>query len=337
MNVRILFLLFLSTLLLVGCVNTTSNPPVATAQASAAGTTTVSATSQAQASVDAPADFKTYSGDAFEIQYPSEWTVREEPQYVLFTAPTSGENDALQENLNVVLAPTDLSLEEFVQTALGDSFESGNAQLADSRETTLSGYPARQVSYTEKTGDTTLAYLQVISVQNGQAVIVTFASTPETIEAYLAQAVQMFTSFKLKTQSTPLQAVESSMEPQIVRKWRVYSESIFYDEGGSNFLETPATTLLDIRTDQTWSFGSSSGTWSIQPIENADWQKWGVNAYGPKRKLVLNGWNGGTNDGPIEQSGDRVDFMWVIYRAEPPTVQSAGQIQMKFGWTNQQG
>ncbi|MBI5226284.1 hypothetical protein HY994_03525 [Candidatus Micrarchaeota archaeon] len=335
MILRNLSFLLLVMILLAGCVSTPSNPPSAPASATSTApqAASITATPQAGAAPIVSANFKTYSGDTFEMRYPADWTVREEQQFVLFTSPLAGAQDSFQESLNVVLAPTDLTLEAFVQNALGDTFESDSAQLADSRETTLSDLPARQVTYTEKSADATLAYLQIFTVSDGNAAIVTLTSTPDAIAAYQSAAVQIITSFKLKAKSSVSVPAESSMEPEIVRKWRVYSQSIYYDDGGSNFLETPATTLLQLNADQTWSFGSSSGTWSIQPIAETDWQKWGVSSYGPTRKLVLNGWNGGTNDGPIEESGSRVDFMWVIYRVVPPTVSAPGQVQMKFGQT----
>lgn len=340
MNVRLLSILLFSTLLLVGCVNNPPNAPNATASASNAAATLAPGASTA-ASVSASADVKTYSNELYQIQYPAAWSVQELEGVVLFQTPVSGTGDELQENVNVVLAPTDADIEGFVQAALEGSVQSSGFELIDSSETSLSGKPARRVVYAEQSDGAKLQYMQTFSVNDGWAAIVTYTATPDTFEQYLASAEAMTASFQFKSGAVAsaqasVQAIpaESSMAPEIVRKWRVYSESIFYDAGGSNFLETPATTLLQLNADQTWSFGSSTGTWSVQAIADADWQKWGVNSYGPTRKLVLNGWNGETNDGPIEETETRVDFMWVIYRVGPPIVQAPGQIQMKFGQTN---
>lgn len=343
MNVRLLSILLFSTLLLVGCVNNPPNVPAATASATDAAT--VNPSTSTAAPVGASADVKTYSNELYQIQYPSDWADQESGQgVVIFQTPASGPQDAIQENVNVVLVPTDSDMEAFVQAALSESVETPGFQLIESSEATLSGKPARRVIYSEQSDDANLQYMQTFTVNAGWAAIVTYTATPETFAQYKTQADAMAASFQFKTDAVAsaqasVQAIpaESSMAPEIVRKWRVYSESIFYDAGGSNFLETPATTLLQINADQTWSFGSSTGTWSVQAIADADWQKWGVNSYGPTRKLVLNGWNGETNDGPIEETASRVDFMWVIYRVGPPIVQDPGQIQMKFGWTNQQG
>src|SRR3990172_1134970 len=74
--------------------------------------------------------------------------------------------------------------------------------------------------------------------------------------------------------------------------------------------------------------GSSNGTWYVTTIDAADWSRWGVEEYGPQRKVVLEGWNDDFGDGPIEDSEAGVDFLWVIYRVDDP---SPGVVQMKFG------
>lgn len=117
---------------------------------------------------------------------------------------------------------------------------------------------------------------------------------------------------------------------KFVGNWRIYSEYIFYDTGGSNWLDTPVTRQLELGSNGKWVFGSSTGTWKIEEITDADWEKWGVDPYGPTRRMVMNNWNKVGADGPIEETKTNVDFIWVIYRAEPPVVSYPGQIQMKF-------
>ena len=119
--------------------------------------------------------------------------------------------------------------------------------------------------------------------------------------------------------------------------WKVYSQRLFYDEGGAGpWLSasegTAVTQGLRIKNDGVWEYGSSSGKWSVSSITESDWKAWGINSYGPTRKIVLQDWNGNgkTASGPIEKSTN-IDFVWVIYRVEPPTVQKQGIVNMKFG------
>jgi hypothetical protein len=113
----------------------------------------------------------------------------------------------------------------------------------------------------------------------------------------------------------------------LVGSWRIYSEYFYYDAGGGNGI-TPVTTLLGLNSDGTWQFGSSNGTWSVETIASDDWTRWEVSPYGPTRKIVLNGWYGSSADGPIEETGSNVDFLWVIYHVSEP---DPGTVWMKFG------
>jgi len=123
---------------------------------------------------------------------------------------------------------------------------------------------------------------------------------------------------------------QSAAPVEFVGDWRVYSETLFYDAGGSGGSDPSASTTreLSLNEDGTWEFGSSNGTWYVTTIDAADWNRWGVEDYGPQRKVVLEGWNDDVADGPIEESEAGVDFLWVIYRVDEP---SPGVVQMKFG------
>ena len=113
--------------------------------------------------------------------------------------------------------------------------------------------------------------------------------------------------------------------------WRVYSERLFYDIGGAGPLGYPVSRNLEIRPDGTWSFGPSNVKWSVSEITEDDWKGWGIEAYGPTRKITFDGWNKGTSIGPVEESDGRVDFVWVIYNVEPTLVENAGTVWIKFG------
>ncbi|MBI4151156.1 hypothetical protein HY492_03450, partial [Candidatus Woesearchaeota archaeon] len=122
--------------------------------------------------------------------------------------------------------------------------------------------------------------------------------------------------------------VDVPADDGITGTWRLYSEALYYDEGGG-FLDNKATQTLKL-APSSWSFGDSEGTWTLQDITESDWMRWGIEPYGPTKKIVLHGWNEGEADGPIEES-DRIDFLWVIYRVGPPIVEKPGSVWMKFG------
>ncbi|MBI3032702.1 hypothetical protein HYY69_04460 [Candidatus Woesearchaeota archaeon] len=115
--------------------------------------------------------------------------------------------------------------------------------------------------------------------------------------------------------------------------WRIYSQAIFYDKGG-NSISPPLSRRFELKSDGTWEWGNSKGTWEIKLIEPEDWKKWSLQSYGPTSKIVFKNWVPGWSDGPIEESQGSVDFMWLIFRGQstkgdaPPDY---GTIQMKLG------
>lgn len=113
--------------------------------------------------------------------------------------------------------------------------------------------------------------------------------------------------------------------------WRVYSATIYYDDGRRGSDDPVRYGRLELRQDASWQFGTSTGAWSIEDITEADWARWAIPAYGPSQKLVLSGWSGGTADGPIETSDGQVNFLWAIYHADPPAVSAPGTVWLKFG------
>lgn len=121
-----------------------------------------------------------------------------------------------------------------------------------------------------------------------------------------------------------------SVPVEFVGDWRVYSETIFFDAGGSGGTDSGASTTrqLSLSDDGTWEFGGSTGRWYVTSIDADDWAGWGVEAYGPDRKMTLEGWNDDVGSGPAEESAAGVDFFWVIYRVDEP---DPGVVHVKFG------
>ena len=118
--------------------------------------------------------------------------------------------------------------------------------------------------------------------------------------------------------------------------WRIYSERLYYDIGGGGPWASASQGSAGFRTlvihgNGTYEFGSSRGSWSVEPIQASDWKTWKVGSYGPSQKIVLQGWNKAGASGPLEGSGSRADFVWVIYRVAPPLVRSPGTVYIKFG------
>lgn len=122
-----------------------------------------------------------------------------------------------------------------------------------------------------------------------------------------------------------------TVDATLAGNWRVLSEIIYFTNGLVSPVDvTEVTTLLVLDASGSWQFGSSSGTWGVSDIVDSDWTTWGTSAYGPTRKITLNGWNNSTSTGPIDETNGVVDYLWAIYGYTSDT-NGPGTMWMKFG------
>ena len=127
-----------------------------------------------------------------------------------------------------------------------------------------------------------------------------------------------------------------STDSVLIGTWRVYSERLFYDDGGggttfSASSGTAVTQTLKLNNDGTYTYGDSKGNWKMSSVSDSDWISWGITSYGSTRKITLEGWNKGTASGPLEEESGVVNFVWVLYKVGPPTVSKPGTVHLKFG------
>ena len=158
----------------------------------------------------------------------------------------------------------------------------------------------------------------------------------EESETEVPQLPDSNTGEEIQASGTSGDTAGGSAESAFAGTWRVYSERLFYDEGGggttlSASSGTAVTQTLSLKSDGTYSYGDSKGTWSVSSVTDADWKSWGIESYGPTRKITLAGWNKGTASGPVEEESGTVNFLWALYKTGPPTTSKPGTVHMKFG------
>ncbi|MBI2546006.1 hypothetical protein HYV81_02390 [Candidatus Woesearchaeota archaeon] len=294
----------------------------------------------------AETEFTVYQNSYYKIQmqYPKDWLVKaDEAGIAAVFVPPLKSNDTFAESFNIVvdeLSDPLISLDAYTASALALLKEAlPDIEVSNPAEVQLSSSPGRKVVYSS-TGPqgNKLRVLQVWTVRNGNAYILSFAADEEEFQNFQKEVQRMVDSFEIVEQPAekPLEQVsgKGNIDPDLVNDWRIYSQTIFYDIGGRGASDI-SFRLLELNKDATWKFGDSKGTWEVKDIEEDDWKKWGSESYGPAKKVVLHNWNKAEADGPIEYSPfGGIDFFWVIYRVEPPTVANPGIIQMKFGHTN---
>ncbi len=296
---------------------------------------------QSESAKTIPSDFLTYENSDYgvKIMYPSDWQQTEnEDVIVAFLSPKTDASDTIQENLGLTmndLAGQSLTLQKYNEIAIEQLKQIfPDIKIIESGSTVLSNNPAYKVVFTASN----LKFVQVWTVKYDLAYVWSFVSTESSYSDYLGTVQTMLDSFEITKNirgdeeiSAEAKASIADADPAFVGSWRVFSERIFYDIGGAGSTTVPVTRTLELLKDGTWTFGDSKGTWTVTEITNDDWTRWGINPYGPSRKITMDGWNKATADGPVEEEKSQIDFIWVIYHVEPPQVQNAGTVWLKFG------
>ena len=285
-----------------------------------------------------PSDFLTYENSDYgiKIKYPSDWQQTEnEDVIVAFLSRKTDASEAVQENLGLTmndLAGQGLTLQKYNEIAIEQLKQTfPDIKIIESGSTVLSNNPAYKVVFTASN----LKFMQAWTIKNDLAYVWSFVSTKSSYSDYLGTIQTMLDSFEItkniRGDAEDTKASIADSDPAFVGSWRIFSERIFYDIGGAGSAAVPVTRNLELLKDGTWKFGDSNGTWTVTEITNDDWTRWGINPYGPSRKITMDGWNKATADGPIEEEKSQIDFIWVIYHVEPPQVQNAGTVWLKFG------
>lgn len=340
-----LILILLAAVLIVGC---TPTPPATTPEGASTSSGQPPKTS----------DFLTYEDTTYKIKidYPRDWKQTENEQTVVaFVSPKTSEDDMFSENLNLImndLSGQGLTLDTYTEVVKEQLLKTYDGIIMEESGTaTLAGQPAYKVVYTVPSEKTTLKIMQVWIIKDDVSYVITFVADEEAYTDYMGTVQKMLNSFEITgsltaeeptTQSSSTKTGEQTQtesqkqqltatDARFAGNWRIFSERIFYDIGGAGALGTNSGRNLEIKEDGSWNFGDSKGTWSVTPITDQDWKRWDVNSYGPTKKITFTGWNKAAADGPVEEDGGRIDFIWVIYHVEPPLVENAGTVWLKFG------
>ena len=299
--------------------------------------------------------FLVYEDKAYGVRmgYAADWQQKEqEGTIVSFLSPKSSSSDPFQENINLVmndLSGQQISLDDYTTASL-ETLRGVFPDMAvgESGSTTLDGNPAHKIVYTAKAGGANLKVMQAWTIKDDISYVLTYTAEEAAFPDYVGVMQKTMDTFEIlgiqpQDQQEPAQPQKQepmkqeanlNVDQALVGRWRIYSEAIYYDEGGNDWLNSPSSRMLYLNEDGTWDFGDSGGTWEVNDITPEDWARWDIGSYGPTRKIVLNNWNKGTADGPIEESASRVDFVWAIYHVDPPTATWPGTIWMKFGHTS---
>jgi hypothetical protein len=85
---------------------------------------------------------------------------------------------------------------------------------------------------------------------------------------------------------------------------------------------------MTLAADGRFMFNGGAGTWTIAPVTEDDWTRWGVGPYTQTRRIVERPDTGGMVDGPITENDVSIFGFKVHYRVSsgPP-----GRMDIEFG------
>ena len=120
---------------------------------------------------------------------------------VAFLSPIEGTSDDLQENVNILvqdLSAQPMTLDEYTDLSLGqiEQFVT-DAVILDSSAATLAGNPGHKAVYTGKQGQYDLQWMQVWTVKNDKAYVISYTAEATEYSAVLATVQEMIESFEI--------------------------------------------------------------------------------------------------------------------------------------------
>jgi hypothetical protein len=150
-------------------------------------------------------DLATYSNPnlGFSLEYPSDW---QKEEILTFVSPQGGIDNRAPEVIRVtteVLPTSDFSLDRYSEAALGQVESFQDFKLLNSSFTTLAGLPAYMILYTfTEESQTPLQILQLWTVKDGMAYIITYNGTYEEFDSSLPAMQSIVDSFTLAANGT---------------------------------------------------------------------------------------------------------------------------------------
>lgn len=149
----------------------------------------------------------TYKSDkGFSFFYSDEdWDIEDKGEILTLFLNTNKES-IFKTNINILvqdLSSYPMSLQEYHGLTLYQIEQaSGENGFQNEKNTTVSGFPAKEIiykifQYTDKENYIELKIKQVYFIKNNKAYLITYTSEPKYFEASLTQANKVFETFKL--------------------------------------------------------------------------------------------------------------------------------------------
>lgn len=135
----------------------------------------------------------------FSLEYPPDWMKEES---LSFISPPGGTDNQAPEVISITteLLPTlDFSLDSYTAAALNQVESLQDFELLNSSSVTLAGLPGHMIMYSfTDESETPLQNLQVWTIKDGIAYVITYGGIPEEFDNSLPVVRNMMNSFSLE-------------------------------------------------------------------------------------------------------------------------------------------
>lgn len=144
--------------------------------------------------------FTLYDDDIYpiHIQYPSSW--EKSPDAKVFLSPQAWSDDIFRENINItteiVSFTNDISLDKYIEVSIRNIKKAIADMTMNANEYyTIAGQPGRMISYIGSYDQYDLQWMQVMTIKDGMAYIITYTAEIKNYKEYLPTAKKIIETF----------------------------------------------------------------------------------------------------------------------------------------------
>ncbi|MEM7757168.1 MAG: protein kinase [Cyanobacteria bacterium P01_A01_bin.40] len=141
------------------------------------------------------------SNQGFRINYPDVWSQQNRDDFfatgVIFFSPLEDDSDLFKERVSILVEdlPENTSLSEYTEQSLAEIKKLSDPNVGAAKTINLGQGFGRRIVYSGEENGSTVRRMQIWSVQDNQAYIITYTARPESYETYLPIVEKMIESF----------------------------------------------------------------------------------------------------------------------------------------------
>jgi cytoskeletal protein RodZ len=157
---------------------------------------------------EADSSLQSYESPQFnmKLKYPGSWALQEGLMgtVAVFLSPNENDTDTFQESVNIIVQDlstqtVDIDLAMYTEGSVEQIKQLiTDASIITSEKATLSGKEAHKLVYTGKQGEYDLKWMQIYSIKDKMAYVISFTAQADKYDSYVKQAEELVNSIEIK-------------------------------------------------------------------------------------------------------------------------------------------